>query len=191
MPSFKYKYEQVKEKIDIMENRILISEEALIRLQEEIESLKLRSASTSLNDGRATYMNTQLVMVINEIEELCLNKKNLPATAATSSPEIFMEQTVHSLQKVAKMLRDSHVRAQTLTGNISRMKRNVTGNTTNKTTNPTDNHKRTTSEPSTIAPQLPVNPRTPSPPGKVVNTQSLNVTGSSDSKKMNANNEKK
>lgn len=115
MPSYKFKYESIVQRLEIMEQRILIDESILLKLKEEIDNLRLKNSSAEESDSKHAYAKSQIVLAINEIEELCFSKRRLSPNAASSSPEAMYEQMISALHFIAKMLRDSHIRAKTLT----------------------------------------------------------------------------
>ncbi|QMP84021.1 hypothetical protein QKS76_gp1 [Cryphonectria parasitica sclerotimonavirus 1] len=126
MPSYKYKYETVLERLNKMENRILIDESVLLRMKEELDNLQMRiNDKQSASEGKNVYLQSQLVLAINEIEELCFRQKRTPNTIASGSTDLLLEHSIASLHTVAKMLRDSHVRANTITGIMRTPKRHA------------------------------------------------------------------
>ncbi len=118
MPSYKEKYLTVSNKLDSMERRILIDESILLLLKEEVEQLS--RSKEEKNDVPSSYMQNQMILALNEIEDLCFGTKRTTLNPALQNADELYEKIINSLHSISKMLRDSHVRAKTLTDVIKR-----------------------------------------------------------------------
>lgn len=114
MPFYTEKYQTVRDTMDNLDTRVLLNSSALSFLKDRIEKLSRENATIRNRDKPSTQLRNQLALVLTEIEELVLGSKRSPPDFAFLGESESLELTIDSLQAIARVLRDSHVRAETI-----------------------------------------------------------------------------